>query len=781
MIRYSNFVLLFLLFFVQTLELKAQQRDRASRLRKAAIEQARSTDVGALGLTITNYGTLGDAFVVQPQKDLPSAEYPLGSGIEHMFDGGLWVGAKTSLGQLLVTTGAVDVSSAATRVTSGFEFTNTADPADKLLERSTIIESPFFSLNAISHQDFVGNFADTNKTIPVVGLDPNEWETIADHNPLGIAVHLETYAWNFPFADAFVILNYRIRNVRADRTPLEDIYVGIWSDLVVRNVNVAGSKNADFYSHVASGYIDSLQMAYAFDYDGDPGFTDEGLYIALKLIGATAQPTDDVYQFKTRYNTWFFRNNDDPFFFSPTTDSWNGPIQGRYQKMSIDSSITANDIVPLLGGPGNFMTLITTGPFDSLAWGLGEDLNGNWILDYEYDATTGELIFTEDANGNGYLDSGINVVIAVVAASKAGTDDRREDTMASKANLFTNASWATRAYDGEDKNKNNILDEGEDIINPGILDRYLLPTPPLSPKVKVIPGDGEVDIYWNNKSKFSVDLLSGEKDFQGYRVYRTRVGSDGPGGNLLGTFSQILQVDKIDSIGYDTGFKVVELKEPVVFIDNNPVIFLGDTNIVSNGDTIHYFILEDYIIVESLEDTTVYQYWIKDRNLNNGWQYAYAVTAFDKGDEANNLGSLETSKRPTTVNVFPGSAPTTVRTDSKVGVYPNPYRVNARWDGSLERDRKLYFFDLPAECEIRIYTMTGDLVDRIEHSAATYAGEDIQWFESFATGTPKFSGGEHAWNLVSKDDQAIATGLYIYTVKDHSNGNIQRGKFLVIK
>ena len=77
--------------------------------------------------------------------------------------------------------------------------------------------------------------------------------------------------------------------------------------------------------------------------------------------------------------------------------------------------------------------------------------------------------------------------------------------------------------------------------------------------------------------------------------------------------------------------------------------------------------------------------------------------------------------------------------------------------------------------------MTGDLVDKIEHSAATYAGEDIQWFDSFATGTPKFSGGEHAWNLVSKDDQAIATGLYIYTVKDHSTGNIQRGKFLVIK
>ena len=299
MIRYTALVLLILLLSGDSAELNAQQRHKSAGFRKAAIEQARATNVGALGLTITNYGTIGDGFEVQPVEDLPSAEYPLGSGIEHIFDGGLWIGARTSEGQLLVTTGAVDVSNVSTRATAGFEFTNTADPADKLLERSTLIESPFFSRNAVSHQDFIGNFADTNTTIPVFGQDPNDWERIADHTPLGIAVHLEVYAWSFPFADAFVILNYRIRNVRADRTPLEDVSVGIWADLVVRNRNVAGSLNADFYSHVASGYIDSLQMAYAFDYDGDPGFTDEGLYIALKLLGVTPQPTDDLYQFKT--------------------------------------------------------------------------------------------------------------------------------------------------------------------------------------------------------------------------------------------------------------------------------------------------------------------------------------------------------------------------------------------------------------------------------------------------------------------------------------------------
>ncbi|MCH7496054.1 MAG: hypothetical protein IH825_08210, partial [Candidatus Marinimicrobia bacterium] len=103
------------------------------------------------------------------------------------------------------------------------------------------------------------------------------------------------------------------------------------------------------------------------------------------------------------------------------------------------------------------------------------------------------------------------------------------------------------------------------------------------------------------------------------------------------------------------------------------------------------------------------------------------------------------------------------------------------WDGFLERERKIYFVNLPAESEVRIYSMTGDLIDTFEHHSTSYTGDDIEWFETFTTGTPVFSGGEHAWNLVSKDDQAIATGLYIYVVKDRSNGNIQRGKFLVIK
>ena len=49
--------------------------------------------------------------------------------------------------------------------------------------------------------------------------------TVTNHEPLGISVHLESCAWNFPFADAFVILNYSIKNISNE--VIEDVYAGV--------------------------------------------------------------------------------------------------------------------------------------------------------------------------------------------------------------------------------------------------------------------------------------------------------------------------------------------------------------------------------------------------------------------------------------------------------------------------------------------------------------------------------------------------------------------------
>ena len=64
------------------------------------------TDVGLLGLTVTNLGYVGNGYT----SNRPSGEYPIYSNVEHIFFGGLWVGAVNAEGQRLVSTGAQDAS-----------------------------------------------------------------------------------------------------------------------------------------------------------------------------------------------------------------------------------------------------------------------------------------------------------------------------------------------------------------------------------------------------------------------------------------------------------------------------------------------------------------------------------------------------------------------------------------------------------------------------------------------------------------------------------------------
>ncbi|MEZ4690724.1 MAG: hypothetical protein R3A12_11305 [Ignavibacteria bacterium] len=109
------------------------------------------TNIGNIGLTVTNYGTIGNGFSSFP--DQPSCQYPKGSGIENLFIGGIWIGGVKD-GLISVSTAAVDVSTS--NRTAGFEFTNA--PGSTILERSSLQTSPNYRPDAISHQDLFASF-----------------------------------------------------------------------------------------------------------------------------------------------------------------------------------------------------------------------------------------------------------------------------------------------------------------------------------------------------------------------------------------------------------------------------------------------------------------------------------------------------------------------------------------------------------------------------------------------------------------------------------------------
>jgi hypothetical protein len=94
-----------------------------------------------------------------------------------------------------------------------------------------------------------------------------------------------------------------------------------------------------------------------------------------------------------------------------------------------------------------------------------------------------------------------------------------------------------------------------------------------------------------------------------------------------------------------------------------------------------------------------------------------------------------------------------------IKVVPNPYIVRNNWEPSGDYSR-IAFTHLPDKCTIRIYTLAGDHLRTLEHDS------------------PELDGNEN-WDLLTKNNQKIASGVYIYHVKSPYGEKI--GKFAVVR
>ncbi len=651
------------------------------------------TDVGNIRLTISNFGTLGTGFANWPEQ--PSCEYPRGSGIEHLFIGGLWVGGRIRRGGeelIAVSTAAVDVASAR-YASEGFEFTPTAP----VRIRSSLPMDPYFTPSAVSHRDFIVEFTDTNTTVPGTG------QRIPGHvYPLGLHVRLESYAWNYAFADAFVILWYTIRNVST--TPIESLYVGLWTDAVVRNTRLVAPRGAAFYSAGAEGFLESEGLIYEWDAAGDGGLADS--YFAVKFLGS--EPVVSGIFF----NSWQFRNT--------TGDEWTQSPQddyARYRRLSSSflGQVSLEYARQFLRSPSNRSIMLSVGPFAVLPPG-----------------------------------DSVRVAFAIICAKKPGVP--AEDTESSRVNLLRYARWAQRAYNGTDLNGNGRLDADEpDLRGDGSIVRFLLPSPPESPRLRLEVGSGEAILYWSDNAEASRDIFTNRRHFEGYRLWFA-----GPSATALDSLALLRQWDiPGNAIGYDNGFEDIRLRDA----SGMPyrLTFPGDT--------------------------TGYTYAYRLAPLVDGWLYRVALTAFSSPDELNGIPELESGRLPTEVLFLPGRPPVRSDTAARIGIFPNPYRLSAAWEsGESERGRKVYFYNLPRRCRIRIWNVAGEEIATLWHESGVSEGTDLEWFRSAGiTGAVQTTGGMHAWNLISKADQPVAPGLYIVIAEDADSPEVRIGYMLVLK
>ena len=265
---------------------------------------------------------------------------------------------------------------------------------------------------------------------------------------------------------------------------------------------------------------------------------------------------------------------------------------------------------------------------------------------------------------------------------------------------------------------------------------YVLPSPPQPPRFRIKPEKGVISLFWDDFPEDQLDPFYQVPDFEGYRVYVTR-----KEGATSEEFNLVRELDVVDGIGYDTGFESV--------LDST---MFGDT---------------------------LYTYHLRVSSVKDGFKYWVAITSFDKGLPEEGVESMESGVRATQVLTIPGTPP--VDDNQTIYVVPNPYRGAAVWDGTRDREKYIWFVNLPRRATIRIYTLAGDLVKTIDFDGSTYDGGEVQGLRTSEERNVAIPGGICAWDLITSEDQAAATGLYIFSVENLETGKNQIGKFMIIR
>ncbi len=641
------------------------------------IHKSRYTSAGELGLTITNLGYVGNAF--DPLTRLPSGRYPLNSNVEHLFLGGIWVGAIAADGTIHVSTGAQDASTlvAGDEIREFRNYYNQGDPedpTDEWLDPDNFIYIWSNSQNADNwHPDALAT-----QQFRVVMDDYARIES-GSHQALGVKVILRAMAWSQPHANDFVILDYTIINVSGSE--LRDVYVGFFNDTTVANTensspyvspnewNFTDDLNGAWgpAEYVGPGFAPEgdpdIWMMYEHDEDGDDGLATS--WIGTRLLGTVPEVEALPGMPPVSYNCWRFRSvpaQDDEYTEEDDPDL---VLPGKYQLMSngeFDVGETQEEDFTVAA---NWMGVLSTGPFPFMA--------------------------PEDT-------------LRVTFALTAGADS---------LDILDNSKVAQLSY----------------------LENFSIPGGPPSPILNFAFEDNSVTLTWAPGDSLDMDgndlppdsplrspehhisEITAKEDFQGYIIYRYRGETlDGKGEEVS---EVVAMLDKIDGKGFDTGLPPL------------------------NEDGLREF---------------------RDTNLLDGFPYWYSVVSFSAPDEEEGLDSFYSGYNENSQLVFPGPSPVAAGSARKVGVYPNPYRAGSMFDsrtGEIEFGRKIWFTGLPARCRIQVFNLVGEIVATLDHDDPV--------------------SGQAAWDILSANQRAIASGLYVFAVEDLRTGEVQRGKLVIIK
>ena len=710
-------------------------------------------DIGNIWLTVSNYGFFGNKTWFEydstaGHSGFISCQFPARSNWDYLFQGALWIGAIAT-GDTLVSVGD-DGWNWEEEMFPGFE------DSDTIVVRSSREGTSYYDESAISEQDFIAIYTDTLLSSDYSGVSPNHTR------PLGLEIIQQSYAWSYSYAEDFIIFDYIIRNIGLKE--LRDVFISIYLD------GDCGPKPYDYSSDHARAQDDItgfreytndssvVNIAWLADYEGEPGGdrNDNALapgVMGIRVVRAPKPIGAQSNRLEMHYNWWLSDTNAEKDWGPGTCfpDGSCGTPDGDANKYMLLSNWSGDENDPdqldsvrngRPIGAEDTRFLLSFGPFrissgDSLPFTLGYLCGENFyrggnkldldFTDLEINAKWVQFVYDNpmiDTDGDGFY--GEDVGSDGLYIEDAGYTGPDEDGSEKNGRLDPGEDTFKQFVGSVERfgYNNSLLDEGD-----GEAD-FSGPPPPPSPILRTRMGEEGVILQWTRDPEDFEDpfITVGEKkDFAGYRVYMSH----------SGVISEYVLLAQLALDSSDLESHRIPYPEPVVV----------------DGDTTFY----------------CYEYEISP--VMENWPVYVAVTSYDKGYEPLNLESLESSVNYNAALIIPSKSLEGIGKRNPSAV-PNPYRMDGDysriywedWENQgetwTEFKRRIDFVNLPGRCTIRIFSLGGDLVDTLVND-----GDDTR----------------ESWDILSKDIQAITSGIYLFSVEPRSGGDSYVGKFVIIK
>ncbi|NNF04064.1 MAG: hypothetical protein HKN17_06320 [Rhodothermales bacterium] len=422
---------------------------------------------------------------------------------------------------------------------------------------------------------------------------------------LGLEVETRLYQWSNPLAEDAIFLVYKITN--KSEKDLEKVVFGMWGD-----PHVGGP--GDWPDDLA--FFDrDLNMVFAFDADGRsdiPGRSPG--YFGYKFLESPGRGTEIING--VTYPGDGIDNDGDGM----VDESWTDGIDND-NDWNPETDDVGIDGIPLTGDEGEGDGIPTAG--DQF------DITKPGEPNFEFtDIDESDMIGLTSFASPGFAGNRISDderVWRFVDPDQTEPFSEVPEEPGDYVFLYGSGSFPLRA--GETKRFSIALLVGESLadlrLNAETVQQifdvgYRFARPPDKPRVRAVPGDKKVTLYWDNRAEQSVDPLSRTQDFEGYVIYRSTDHEFSDQQTITDiNGSKFLFKPLTTQVGVEARFDLdngLSGPSPIPYPDRGVAYDLGN-------------------------DTGLFHTFVDSNNVVNGQTYYYTVVAYDRGYDGGDLSS----------------------------------------------------------------------------------------------------------------------------------------------